>query len=272
MIKNNVIFQVAVGDILPNFYDVCMHSVQTYCSKYDIFYIILRIPRLKIKPLNSHRSKSAVDKLGYLPIYEKENAFELLDQHDNVCIIDSDVYIKEDAPNIFEQMYDPETEFAGVKEKDMPLTPAYLKKIKTYSIAQYSKLTDIKQEMHPDYGIEFYNMGVMLMSGNMKKDLRGDTPEQFIRRKEFEKFVNGEGSWKWSTDQTLLNYWIKKEKMVTKDLSWKWNVLFKGVKDEALTKAYFIHFFLAANMPKKGEEIPEIIKDLNKAAGIKYYR
>lgn len=269
MKRNNLIFQVAVGDNLPPFYDICMNSVWDYCIEYDIHYTILREPRLKIRPLNSRRSKEAVEKLGYLPIYEKENAFEWFDMYDNICIIDSDIYIKRNAPNIFEQI-DEEIEFAGVKEKDMPLTPNYLNKIKNYSMAQYGKFSDIKQEINPQYGIEFYNMGIMLMSNKIKKYLNGETPKQFIRRKEFEKFVNGEGAWRWSTDQTLLNYWIKKENMITKDLSWKWNALFKGVKDEMLSKAYFIHFFLARNLPRKGMEIPNIIKDINSAKKILY--
>lgn len=39
---------------------------------------------------------------GYLPIYEKENAFDYLDDYDQIAIIDADIYIRPDAPNIFE--------------------------------------------------------------------------------------------------------------------------------------------------------------------------
>ncbi len=267
--KNNLIYQVAVGDNLPGFYDITMTSVLNYAMKYDIAYIVQREPILKIRPLNSQRSEKAVERLGYLPIYEKENAFNYLHKFDSVCIIDADVYINNKAPNIFEQI-DEEIEFAAVKEKDMPLTDLYINKIKAYSLSQYRGFTDINQTISPIFGIEFYNMGVMLMSNKVKKYLNGQTPEEFIRRKEFEKFVNGEGAWRWSTDQTLLNYWIKKEQMKTKDLSWKWNVLFKGVKDEMLSQAYFIHFFLANNLPEKGMEIFKIIKDINNARNVKY--
>lgn len=262
---NNLIYQVAVGDTLPNYYDVCMHSVQNYCSKYDIHYQILRNPLLKIKPLDSKRSANAVNKLGYLPIFEKENAFRHLGEFDNICIIDADVYIRDNAPNIFDQIED--AEFAGVKEKDLPLTKQYLNKIKTYSIAQYGNI--VCDRNNSDHGIEFYNMGVMLLSSKISKYLKGQSPEEFIRRKEFERFVNGEGSWRWSTDQTLLNYWIRKENIKTKDLSWKWNALFKAVTDDKLKEAHFIHFFLANNLPYKGAEIPKIINDLNVASSIK---
>jgi len=267
--KNNLIYQVVMGDIVPTFYDACIHSVQNYCSDYDIHHVIQRKPKLKIRPLNSQRSERAVERLGYLPIYEKENAFELFDDYDNICILDADIYITEHAPNIFEHIGD-DVEFAGVKEKDLPITNQYLQKIKNYSLGQYSGFRDINQTIDSKYGIEFYNMGLMLMSNKLKKHLKGDTPEQFIRRPEFERFVNGEGQWRWSTDQTLLNYWIKKENIVTQDLSWKWNALFKAVQDDKLHEAYFIHFFLSNNLPQKGLEIPEIIQNLSSASKIKY--
>ena len=251
-----------MGDSTPEFYEVCMQSVIQYCKKYDITYKVLRTPKLKIRPLNSKRSKPALERLGYLPIYEKENAFEYFDKFDNICIIDADIYIKENAPNIFEELEN-EIEFAGVKESQMPLTPKYFNKIKNYSTAQYVGLRDIKHNINPKYGIEFYNMGLMLMSNKLKRHLKGQTPEEFIRRKEFERFVNGEGSWKWSTDQTLLNYWIKKEKIITKDLSWKWNALYNGIQKGKLKDAYFIHFFLSALLPEKGKEIPRIIRGLS---------
>jgi hypothetical protein len=65
-----------------------------------------------------------------------------------------------------------------------------------------------------------------------------------ITRPEFKRFVDGIGNWKWSTDQTLLNYWIKKEKMKVKNLSWQWNALYTAVEDRRIKEAHFIHFFL----------------------------
>ena len=117
-----LIFQVAVGkqNIL---YEICIKSVANYCKKFNIDHIILREPKLRIRPdLNrTGRSKEAVERLGYLPIFEKENAFEYLKPYDQVCIVDSDIYIKDTAPNVFDelpQQYD----FGGVVEREMPLT------------------------------------------------------------------------------------------------------------------------------------------------------
>lgn len=263
-----MIFQVKVGPSPPAFYDTCIASVNTYCNKYGIDHKVLKEPKLKIRPLRSQRSVNAVERLGYLPIYEKEVAFNYLDDYDQICIIDADIYVRDTAPNIFDEL-EVDTVFAGVLEKDMPLTPAYQKKIQRYSKGQYSPLTDVKWPQGPAYGYAFYNMGLMLFSSSIKDYLNGQTPEQFIRRPEFERFVNGQGNWRWSTDQTLLNYWVRKSGMPTKNLNWKWNALFKGIRDEELPQAHFLHFFLASNLPQKGAEIPTIVRDLTHASKIR---
>lgn len=264
-----MIYQVKVGPNPPAFYDTCINSAAEYCKKYGIDHVVQTEPILKIRPLNSHRSKEAVERLGYLPIYEKENAFAYLDEYDQIAIVDSDIFIRDSAPNIFEELEE-DTVFAGVRECDMPLTQEYIKKIKGYSQAQYGRLNDVKWDKSNSYGIAFYNMGLMVFSNKLKNYLNGETPEQFIRRKEFERFVNGEGSWKWSTDQTLLNYWVQKSGMKTKNLDWRWNSLFKGIKDENLKDSYFIHFFLSSKLPKNGAEIPSIVKNLDTATSVNY--
>lgn len=246
-----LIYQVKVGST-PAFYDICIDSVEKYCKKYDIDHIVQTTPILKIIPHNSQRGPLC---LGYLPVFEKENAFNYFNEYDALVIVDADIYIQDFAPNIFNELGD--AVFAGVRETDMPLTSAYQAKIKKFSKGQYGK-------WHP-----FFNMGMMLCSNKMKEYLKGQTPEQFIRRKEFEKYVNGEGYHKWSTDQTLLNVWVRDSGMKVKNLDWRWNALVKGIRDEQLSNAYFLHFFLAANLPRKGAEIPEMIKDLSSAKKIK---
>ena len=60
-------------------------------------------PILKIRPdmAVTGRSKEAVERLGYMPIYEKENAFTYLNQYEQIAIIDSDIYIRQEAPKYF---------------------------------------------------------------------------------------------------------------------------------------------------------------------------
>jgi len=103
-------------------------------------------------------------------------------------------------------------------------------------------------------------MGLMVMNKSFAKYLKGQTPKQFIQRTEFKDFVDGLGAWKWSTDQTLLNYWIRKEKMNIKELDWKFNALYTACTD--LNEAYFVHFFLKDKLPNQGENVEQLKKDI----------
>jgi len=249
-----LIYQAKVGDT-PKFYDYCTASVARYCERFGYDHFVQTEPILKISPLATRRSANA-NRLGYLPIMEKSNGFGHFDQFEKILILDADIYVRDSAPDIFAQS---NTDFAGVIEREMPLTAKYFEKIRKYSEGQYRRLDDVDWCWN-DNGAMFFNMGVMLMDKSIVKHLNGETPEQFIRRPEFERFVNGEGHWRWSTDQTLLNWWVKKSGMTLKHLDWRWNALYGGVKD--VSQAYFVHFFLSAKMPCKGAEIPDLIRGL----------
>ena len=65
------------------------------------------------------------------------------------------------------------------------------------------------------------------------------------------------GPWKWSTDQTLLNYWVKKEKMTVNNLDWKWNGLFTA--NTNIKECNFVHFFLKDKLPNRGENVKDLM-------------
>jgi len=257
--KKNLIYQVSVGKP-SNLYKNCIQSVGKYCEKYGIDHIVQLKPILNIKPSRSgNRSSNVHNREVPLPIFEKENAFDYLDTYDKVAVIDADIYIRPTAPNIFKEIWD--ADFAGVLERDMPLTPEYIKKIVGYSKGQYELLNYLDWDWN-NRGAAFYNMGLMLMNSSIKKHLEGDTPEQFINRLEHKKFVDGEGMYKWSTDQTLLNFWVKNTGMKVRNLDWRWNGLYKGIQDRYLKDCYFIHFFLRDHLPNKGEDFEELLKSV----------
>jgi hypothetical protein len=246
-----LVYQVAVG-ACPPFYEACIASVARYCARHGFEHRVQREPVLRIAPLRSARSANAL-RLGYLPIYEKEAAFAYLDRP--VAILDADVFAREGAPSIFEGVEG----FAAVLEREMPLTPKYRDKIRKYSEGHYRPLTDVDWYWNED-GAAFYNMGVTVWMPSVRDYLRGETPAEFLRRPEFERFVNGEGAWRWSTDQTLLNWWVRSSGMPTRNLDWRWNALYGAVPD--VKAAHFVHFFLAANMPERGAEIPRLLRTL----------
>jgi len=68
------------------------------------------------------------------------------------------------------------------------------------------------------------------------------------------------GPWKWSTDQTLLNTWIRQEKMNIKHLDWKWNGLYSA--NTKLKECHFVHFFLKDKLPMRGENVEQLMKDV----------
>lgn len=256
MAKQHLIFQVCVGDH-PAFYEDCVDSVSRYADRIGADHIVHREPVLRIAPLDSKRSANAL-RLGYLPIYEKEAAFTYLHRYEKVLVLDADVYVRDSAPDIFCNPL-ADKPFCGVVEREMPLTNQYFNKIRKYCEGQYRDMPEIDWKWNAN-GAEFFNMGVMLLNRSILEYLNGETPTQFLRRPEFERFINGEGHFKWSTDQTLLNWWLKSEDIPVGHLDWRWNALFGAIVNH--TSAYFVHFFLSAKLPKKGMEIPKILAKL----------
>jgi hypothetical protein len=253
-----LIYQVAVGP-RRDLYEHCIDSVATYCQRHGIDHVVQREPILRITPKANHRSDNAL-RLGYLPIFEKESALAYLDDYDAVCVLDSDIYVRDQAPCIFQCIN--ESLFYGVVERDMPLNDRHKTKIKKYSQAQYGPLREQADFSWNEHGAGFFNMGMMLMKSSIKEYLRGDSPQQFIQRSEFERFVNGEGAWRWSTDQTLLNYWIRHEKIPCAALDWRWNALYGAVQSDVIDQAWFVHFFLADhNIDNR--DVRDIIQELD---------
>lgn len=255
-----LIYQVYLGK-RNKLYDHCVASVKEYCKIHGIHHELQRSPILMIRPdpFVTNRSRESYEKHGgYLPIYEKENAFTYLKSYDQVAIIDADIWIRPDSPNIFEELPS-QYDFGAVVERDMPITSKYKAKIANYSKMQYSTIKNVDWKWN-DSGAEFMNMGMMVMNKSIEKYLNGETPKQFLNRPRFKAFVDGLGPWKWSTDQTLLNTWIREEKMSIKNLDWRFNGMYNAISNDKLKNAYFIHFFHKTVLPMQGENIEELIK------------
>jgi len=252
-----MIYQVYTGKP-SKLYDHCIESVKEYCAQYNIDHIVQRTPKMRIKPdvFRTNRSKESYEKYGgFLPIYEKENAFDYWDKYDQICIVDADIWIRPGSPNIFDELNE-DTDFAGMVEREGPILPWYAGKLRNYTQMQYGQLKNIDWDFNSKGG-QFFNMGLMLMNKSITKYLRGDSGKEFIQRPEFKDFVDGMGPWKWSTDQTLLNYWVRNEKMKLQHLDYKWNALYTAVED--IKHAYFVHFFLKDKLPNRGEDVQNLM-------------
>lgn len=253
-----LIYQVSLGESgQSKLYKWCVDSVKSYAEKHGIDHYLQTKPMLRIAPdpFMSNRSREATSKHGgFLPIFEKENAFDMIDRYDQIAIVDADIFIKPHAPNIFDDL---KGTWGGVVERSMPLEPWYVEKIRNYSKMQYSTLNDVDWKWNKK-GAEFINMGLIVFDcKKLAPYLQGQSAKQFLGRYEFKRFIDGQGTWKWSTDQTLLNWWLKKEKIDVTHLDWKWNGLFTA--NSKITETHFVHFFLKDKLPGKGENIEELI-------------
>ena len=254
-----LIYQVYTGK-RSALYDHCTQSVKEYADRIGAHYLIQREPILRIAPdiFTTNRSRESYEKYGgFLPIYEKENAFAYLDSYDQIAIIDADIFVRPDCDECLFSASGTDCDFAGVIERTMPITHEYQNKIHNYSRMQYQHRGVAELFDWNNLGADFYNMGLMVINKSISKYLRGQTPEQFIRRPEFKNFVDGMGPWKWSTDQTLLNYWVKKERMIVNNLNWKWNGLFTA--NTNIKECNFIHFFLKDKLPNRGENVQDLM-------------
>ena len=262
MKKKRVIYQVYVGK-KSKLYDHCVDSVHEYCKAHGIEHVVQTQPILKIKPdvFATNRSKESYEKHGgFLPIFEKENAFTYLKTNDQVAIIDADIWVRPGASNIFDKVPE-EYDFGGVLEREMPTTEAYTRKIANYTRMQYgmNQLNTLFDWKHPG-GANFYNMGMMVLNKSFDKYLKGQTPMQFLMRPDFKVFIDGMGNWKWSTDQTLLNVFVKESGMSVKNLSFHWNGLFTAIHPKYVREANFVHFFLKDKLPNGGENVEDLMQ------------
>ena len=254
-----LIYQVYTGK-RSDLYDHCTQSVKEYADRIGAHYLIQREPILRIAPdiFTTNRSRESYEKYGgFLPIYEKENAFAYLDSYDQIAIIDADIFVRPDCDECLFSASGTDCDFAGVIERTMPITHEYQNKIHNYSRMQYQHRGIAELFDWNNLGADFYNMGLMVINKSISKYLHNQTPEQFIRRPEFKNFVDGMGPWKWSTDQTLLNYWVKKERMIVNNLNWKWNGLF--TVNTNIKECNFIHFFLKDKLPNRGENVQDLM-------------
>ena len=256
-----LIYQVSVGKP-SKLYKHCIASVADYCAKHGIEHKVQTKAKLRINPnpFTSNRSQGA-SRLGYLPIYEKENSFDLLSEYDQIAVVDSDIYIRPDSPNIFDD-FGTEHPFGAVCEREMPINKQYQSKILNYSKMQYHNLHGVKGlDFKPNkFGYEFFNMGLMLMNQSFYDIIQRMPAQQWVTQYEFQPFIDGVGAWKWSTDQTLLNYFMKSRKVNVKHMDWKWNGLFTA--NQKISECHFIHFFLKDKLPERGENVQQLMRQI----------
>lgn len=255
-----LIFQVYVSH-RSKLYDVCTESVKQYATSIGVDYHCQTTPKLKVKPdlFQSNRSRESWEKYGgYIPIFEKENFIDYLKDYDQICIIDGDIWIRPDSPNVFDQ-FNSDYDMAAVYETEMPTDQSYSRRVKQYAMEQLAPMPQFDWN-----GNHFFNSGMLIYDNNIKPKIKQKTAREFIDRIDFQDFINGKGPWKWQGDQIMLNYFAKKEKINVQHLDFKWNCLynpyFGGIDLKLVKQSHFIHFFQAVKLREYAKDVEGLIK------------
>lgn len=218
--NKNVIF---VSSINQNFFDIVRPSFENYCKKHNLDLVINRQERVK------HDVKMRV-----CGMFERFQIYDLLDKYERVCYVDSDIYIKNNSPNIFDIVPDKKL---GIYCESVDINrDAFIGHLKS----QFNLTDDIKL---------YYNSGVIVAS-KMHKPVFNVT----MMNKFFKKPGIIVGGW---PDQDYINYYILRRDVSVYDIGYKFNYLYNDLKDTRLNLAYFIHF---AGMSNRKECIINFIK------------
>lgn len=244
MAAKRLIYQVAIGEPRP-LWERCMGSVRTYAERHGIDHFIQPEMVLKIVPKHSHRSPQAIA-LGGLPNLEKLAGLARFDRYDQIALIDSDVYAAPDAPSIFDAV-DPACDVAGVTERSLPITAAYARKLDGYERAQFGPVLGV--------GLPFLQAGVLVYNRSFARFLP-DGPKAFWEQPSLERFINGEGAFRWQSEQTTLNWFLRSHGAKVQLIDPKWNMLFGATT--TLAGAAFVHFFLSSHLT--GDDPVEMIR------------
>jgi hypothetical protein len=261
------IYQVAVGP-QSKLYKHCIDSVKRYCWHHGYEHIVLTTPKLMIKPdpFTGQRSTDSYMKYGgFLPIFEKENVFEHFGDYDQIAVVDADIFIKPESPCVFKDVKK-NVHFAAQFERELPVNERYRRQIRNYSNEQLNNSVCKKYDWdftHPNGG-EFFNSGMIVYNcKKMLKSLGDTTPKQFMNRLDFKDFIDGIGPFRWQTDQIMLNYWMKKDNLKVQHVDWRFNALFSALEKGKISEAYFIHFFMRHKLPNDGENIDELMNEID---------
>ncbi len=207
MKMKTAIFTVDIGDDLD--YLPAMLSAQFYADKYGISYFVCQIPDIRF----------------LYPPFEKYQCLRLFDMdYDRVLILDRDILITPNAPNIFECYPDMDTFYAFDENmpNDMMNRNPIVEGIKA----------GIDWPKNSRGKFKYFNSGVVIISKNFKDFISGfrDLPETPQMRK--------------FPEQTSMNFMVFKKGIQCESLNYRWNRMTFGVSDlkNKRYNSYFIHY------------------------------
>ncbi len=207
MKTKTAIFTVNIGDDLD--YLPAMLSAQFYARKYNASYFVCEQPAIRF----------------LYPPFEKHQCFRLFNiGYDRILLLDRDILITPNAPNIFECYPDMDTLYAfdeNFPDEMMNRDPI---------VNGIKEGIDWPKNERGMY--KYFNSGVVIISKNFKDFTKGikDLPETPQMRK--------------FPEQTSMNYMVFTKGIKFESMSCHWNRMDRGVPDVQNKRydAYFIHY------------------------------
>jgi lipopolysaccharide biosynthesis glycosyltransferase len=204
IMNKTVIFTIAIHGL--DYFKYTLPTIEKYAQKIGSDFFVLDKPVIDFYDLH----------------YEKYYIIELLKKYERVLHLDADIIVTPHARNIFDLFPYKDAVYAfnengyGEMDRDM-----FVESILTDDI--------IWQEENDKY--VYFNAGVVLVS-NSNKDIFND-----FRNIQFDKSIG-------LSSQTLLNYFVAKNKVPFEDIGCYFNRMFLGQSDSKNNryKADFIHY------------------------------
>jgi lipopolysaccharide biosynthesis glycosyltransferase len=204
------IFQILIGPTRGQEY--CIKSVLNYCKKYNIEHFLSQ--EVKIN--------------GPHIMFEKYQLFNLLNAgYDRVLYLDADVLITPNAENIFEKYFKMD-KFYAYDENDKPEWMDRDNYI-------YENISNIEWPINQKGKKQYFNAGIMLFS----KEVFSKYPYAF----NLNDIPNWPNLWYFG-EQTIVNYWIAKNKIPFESIDYSFNRMDLGEYDLKNDRynANFIHY------------------------------
>ena len=195
----DVVFQINIHGHRANpSFEISNDSWSKWCKKNDIAHFVLTEPLYDLEYMNANWHKFFCIKL-----LENEGI-----EYDQICIVDSDTLIHPDAPNFFN---DTENKFCAVQNDGC--YEWVNRSIKSYGEQLFEGV-----ELHP---WNYFNSGFMIINKS-HKDFIEKLYDFYTENRD--KIVDCQEKFKVGTDQTPINYLIKKHNVELKLMSNKYNL------------------------------------------------
>jgi len=215
-------------------YEISIKSWKHFCDKYDHQLIVMDEPIMKIEDMGV--------------IWQRYFLFDILEHNkisfNQVCIVDADTIVHPDTPDFFELTDNKYTLVHDDGNFDWIIR----------SMENYNKHLFDTEEVFNWY--EYYNSGFQIVNSS-HKDFFNTVKEFYLHNSDKIKWC--QRTYGVGTDQTPLNYLLRKESIEVKTLPYSYNMSCMNAKEcvnEQMqhTKAgYVMHF---NGLPNKDESVP----------------